>query len=104
MENLGWLPGSEPGPRRAPGPRKTLRRELGPVFAHFCAQKASGDEAVTSGDEFSGLQFAGFFKHGERLEPVFGGKRANLEAQVPLLSAGAGQGKAEEALSKAGRK
>ena len=43
MENLGWLTGSEPGPRRAAGPRKRTR----PGFAHFCTQKASGDEAVT---------------------------------------------------------
>ena len=27
---------------------------------HFCTQKASGDKAVTSGDGFSGLEFAGF--------------------------------------------
>ena len=59
MENLGWLSGSEPGPRRAAGPRKTLER-TGPGFAHFCTQKGSGDKAVTSGDELSGLEFAGF--------------------------------------------
>ena len=63
-ENLGRLSGSEPGPRRgAVGPRKTLRRTssgTGAAFAHFCTQKASGDKAVTSGDELSGLEFAGF--------------------------------------------
>ena len=63
MENLGRLSGSEPGPRRAAGPRKTLWRRssgTGAAFAHFCTQKASGDKAVTSGDELSGLEFAGF--------------------------------------------
>ena len=72
---------------------KNLRRRssgTGPGFAHFCTQKASGDKAVTSGDEFSGLEFAAFrdrkrnSEHGKRLEPVFGGKRANLEARAPL--------------------
>ena len=39
MENLGWLSGSEPGPRRAAGPRKTLRRELGPVLRTLAPKK-----------------------------------------------------------------
>ena len=38
---------------------------------HFCTQKASGDKAVTSGDEFSGLEFAGF--SGQKTE--FGARR-----------------------------
>ena len=89
-DHLGGLSGSEPGPRRAVGPRKTLRLRssgTGPGFAHFCAQKASGDKAVTSGDELGGLEcrLSGA-ENGirERLEPVFGGKRANLEAQAPF--------------------
>ena len=91
-DHLGGLSDSEPGPRRAVGPRKTLRRRslgTGPGFAHFCTQKASSDKAVTSGNELSGLEFAGFSGQktefgARRLEPVFGGKRANLEAQAPL--------------------
>ena len=42
---------------------------------------------MTSGDEFSGLEFGGRKRnseHGKRVEPVFGGKRANLEARAPL--------------------
>ena len=48
--------------------------ELGAAFAHFCDQKASGDKAVTSGDELGGLELAGF------------SWQANLEAQAPLLT------------------
>ena len=60
----------------------------GAAFAHFCAQKASGDKAVTSGDKLSGLEFEAFparkriSEHGEHLEPVFEGKRAKLEARA----------------------
>ena len=59
----------------------------GAAFAHFCTQKASRDEAVTSGDKLSGLEFAGF--SGQKTE--FGarrtsGKRANLEAQAAHLT------------------
>ena len=47
----------------------------GAAFAHFCTQKASGDKAVTSGDELSGLEFAGFSGQktdfGAPLKPVF---------------------------------
>ena len=86
-DHLGGLSDSEPGPRRAVGPRKTLRRRssgTGPGFAHFCTQKASGDEAVTSGDKFSGLEFAGFSGQKTEFGALFGGKRANLEARAPL--------------------
>ena len=61
----------------------------GAAFAHFCDQKASGDKEKTNGDKLSGLEFAGF--SGQKTEfgarrTVFGGKRANLEAQAPLLT------------------
>ena len=59
LSDLGGLSGR----RRSSG--------TGPGFAHFCTQKASGDEAVTSGDEFSGLEFAGF--SGQKTE--FGARR-----------------------------
>ena len=42
-------------------------------LAHFCTQKASGDKAVTSGDELSGLEFAGF--SGQKTD--FGARRTH---------------------------
>ena len=72
MENLGWLSG-------AAGLE-------GAGFAHFCTQKASGDKAVTSGDKLSGLEFAGFLGQKTDFGAVFGGKRANLEAQAAHLT------------------
>ena len=44
------------------------------------------------GDKLSGLEFEVFrarkriSEHGEHLEPVFGGKQANLEAKAALLT------------------
>ena len=75
-DHLGGLPDSEqvlgglsdrgkPCGERVPG--------TGAAFAHFCDQKASGDKAVTSGDEFSGLEFAGF--SGQKTE--FGARRTS---------------------------
>ena len=52
---------------------KNPAERTGPGFAHFCTQKASGDKAVTSGDELSGLEFAGF--SGQKTD--FGARRTH---------------------------
>ena len=60
--NRGGLPRSEPGPRLAVVPRKTLRRTssgTGPLLRTFSTQKraASGDKAVANGDKLGGMEF-----------------------------------------------
>ena len=58
----------------------------------LCGSTSAGLETGDiGGDYFSGLEFAvrgrkRISEHGEHLEPVFGGKRANLEAQAAHLS------------------
>ena len=76
---------TEPGPRAA-GREKPCgegARELGPVLRTFAPKKASGDKAVTSGDEFSGLEFAGFSgqktEFGARQTPGAGFRRKTSE-------------------------
>ena len=90
VENLGWLRA------RAAGPRKTPAGN-GAAFAHFCTQKASGDKAVTSGDELSGLEFAGFSGQktdfGARQMPGTGFRRKTSEFGGPGTTFDAGHEK-----------
>ena len=102
-DKFGGLTCHKPKPRRAAALRarssagcraagNSATPELGnwAAFAHFFDPKASGDKAEANGDKLSGLEFACFSEQktesGERLEPDFDRKRANLEAQAPRLT------------------
>ena len=101
-DKLGGLSGRRPKPWRAAVLRARssagCRAALGPrnsgtgPLVRFFDRKASGDKAVTSGDKLGGLEFAGFsgqkteFRARRTSQPVFGGNRANLEAQAAHLT------------------
>ena len=83
--------------RSSAGCPKNPAERTGAAFAHFCTQKASGDKAVTSGDELSGLEFAGFSGQktdcGARRTPGAGFRRKTSEFGGPGTTFDAGHEK-----------
>ena len=76
-------------------PWRAPRRAAALDTGGLCGVPRQADVLETGdvgGDKLSGLEFAGFrgrkriSEHCKHLEPVFGGKRANLEAQAAHLT------------------